>query len=378
MNKKYVLLIRGNSERDFAMKTWIEMGRGVIVIDTPISNPTKIADYYLFVRDIFNSREVILNLENFLNKNKNIEIECVYCFYDANIEVAVDISRHINTPFMNQKQALTLSNKSLFRNLIKDTNPQIKYKIISENSKYYNDIDYPIVVKPTNRSGSQGVKQINNNEEFINHASYLFSLPRATEIIIESYIFGIEHSAEVIILDENNFRIMGIFKKNVTSPPYFVELEHTYLGDHLNNSLLQDQLNIVISNIIKDLELSRTIIHIEFKSQEGKINIIECNPRIAGDYIPDLLYQITGINLYKEYIDLQSKNYEFPNNYKTGKIGYVKFAKSEYEYFNILSSLQNTQNEQIFRLGFSPTKGSDLMNNEDRRGYFIVLSTDSD
>lgn len=164
----------------------------------------------------------------------------------------------------------------------------------------------PAVIKPVTGSGSAGVRLCRTLDEVASHASLLFGqqqnergLPVPGRILIEEFIDGPEFSIETF-----NRRVIGITRKYLGEPPYFVECGHDYPAELPTQT--EEAIYDAVQRAFDALGLGWGPAHFELRAAERGPTIIEVNPRLAGGYIPELVRLASGIDLISEAIRLVS------------------------------------------------------------------------
>jgi len=168
--------------------------------------------------------------------------------------------------------------------------------------------DFPLIVKPTDRSGSRGVTKVSSEKELelaiVRAASESF----ISEHIVEQFITGREYSVEMISW-QGEHHFLQITEKETSGEPYYVEKAH-----HQPAALPVVMKEKIIALIKKSL----TCLGIEFGAShseilltaEGNIYIVEIGARMGGDYIGSHLVQLsTGYDFVQGVIDIVLGNF---------------------------------------------------------------------
>ncbi|MBQ9893660.1 MAG: ATP-grasp domain-containing protein [Bacteroidales bacterium] len=163
--------------------------------------------------------------------------------------------------------------------------------------------EFPLIVKPCDRSGSLGVRIITDISCLVQSVEDAIALSFKKEAIIEQYIEGREISVEFISYNGRHFPL-SITDKVTTGAPHFVELEH-----HEPAQLDQEQYNklySLTSRALDALGVTNGASHTEYKiTEDGKVFIIELGARMGGDFIgSDLVQLSTGYDFVKGVIQV--------------------------------------------------------------------------
>lgn len=172
-------------------------------------------------------------------------------------------------------------------------------------------LNYPLIVKPCDRSGSLGVAKVDSFKELKDALEKAISLSFEKAAIIEQYIEGREISVEFISFKGKHFPLT-ITDKVTTGKPHFVELEH-----HQPAELEADQYVTIYSTTEKALNalgITNGASHTEFRiSESGDMYIIELGARMGGDFIgSDLVRLSTGYDYLKGVIDVALGSFSTP------------------------------------------------------------------
>jgi biotin carboxylase len=170
-----------------------------------------------------------------------------------------------------------------------------------ENVKH---IPLPVIVKPTQGSGSVGVRLCRTSEEVVEHAGLLLQrtvnergMPMLAELLIEEYLIGPEFSAEAF-----QGSVIGITRKHVSAEPFFVELGHDFPAGLPAD--VDKRITKVAQDALRALGLTWGPSHIELRlTPKGPI-IVEVNPRLAGGFIPEIVRLALGLDVVKGTVRL--------------------------------------------------------------------------
>ena len=170
------------------------------------------------------------------------------------------------------------------------------------------DFSMPIIVKPTDRSGSRSINKIENWEE-AESGKLKEAIEAATEVsfekkaIIEEYIDGDEFSAESISY-KGKHTLLAVTRKRTTGAPHFIETGHIQPAG-INNNMLEKVQKEVFAGL-NSLKITNGASHAEFKiTPDGQVKIIEIGARMGGDCIgSDLVKISTGYDFLKMVIDV--------------------------------------------------------------------------
>lgn len=266
--------------------------------------------------------------------------------------------------------AVRANNKYLMRNAFMEAGvPCPLYKMVTSVEET-NDIEwtYPLIVKPSDRSGSLGVTKVLTPEELAPAVEKAISVSFKKQAMVEEFIEGREISVEFISYKGTHYPLQ-ITDKVTTEAPHFVELEHH------QPSTLSDEMFARIYDITKTalnaLGLTNGASHAEYKiTPEGRIAVMEIGGRMGGDFIgSDLVRLSTGYDFVKGVIDVALGEFEEPKKTASKHSG-VYFLCKETE--NIKPILENWQSHpEIIQCEITDDELRNVQCSADRSGYFI-------
>ena len=232
------------------------------------------------------------------------------------------------------------------------------------------EFTYPLIVKPTDRSGSLGVMKVEKYEDLENAVQRASELSYLKEAIIEEYISGIEVSVESISWKGKHYHLT-ITDKETTGAPYYVEIAH-----HEPSALsaeIQEKMKIEAGKALSAVNYSFGATDTEVKVNEnGDVYIIEVNPRMGGDFTHELMRLSIGYDFLKGVIDIavnQFKEPVLPINKYSG----IFFLSKDTEW--VKQVIENKDSDpEIDSVEIYNDELLHLQSNFDRSGYFLYQS----
>ncbi len=169
------------------------------------------------------------------------------------------------------------------------------------------EFSFPVIVKPTDRSGSRNIMKLESLDGIEQAVSEACATSFEHKAIVEEYLTGNEYSMETISY-KGEHHFLAITKKYTTGAPHFIETGHKQPSD-LSDEIVA-RAKEVIFRALDALHVENSAGHAEFRVDEnGQINIIEIGARMGGDCIgSDLVYLSTGHDFVKMVIDVAVGN----------------------------------------------------------------------
>lgn len=187
-------------------------------------------------------------------------------------------ARFTGTPLLFDKDAYAISSSKI------DSN-RLFAKIGVPAPVPWPECGFPIIVKPSGASGSEGVYKINNAQEF--EESFANGL---TDWVLEEYLEGPSYSLEVI-------GFSGVYKVlQITE----LHMDETYdckrvVGSAVLPEKLRAEFESIALKLARNLNLEG-IMDVETILHQGTLKVLEIDARLPSQ-TPISVYQATGINM---------------------------------------------------------------------------------
>lgn len=301
---------------------------------------------------------------------------------DAVLTIASDLAT-ITVNYVASKLGLTCNslecteistNKFKMRQAFKKANiPVPKFEIVDENTNLdiLNGMEYPLIVKPTDRSGSRAINKILKKEELSDAIKLAVENSFEKKAIVEEYIDGDEFSAESISFHgKHNF--LTVTRKQTTGYPHFIETGHIEPAG-LSEEIIE-KIKSAILPALDSLKIENGASHAEFKiTQNGDIRIIEIGARMGGDCIgSDLVKISTGYDYVKMVIDVALGKEPVLEKVSVPKIAVIKFIFNK-EDLDELEKIKKEKPEKIhFVSEIKDFGGHKIVDSSSRYGYYIL------
>lgn len=245
------------------------------------------------------------------------------------------------------------------------------YKVTNQPNTWKNiELNYPVIVKPTDRSGSRGITKVYSKFELEKAIQYATKDSFNKEAIVEEFIEGDEYSCECISY-RGKHKFLAFTKKYTTGAPNFIEVAHMESPKlEIKN---QEKIKEEIFKALTALEIQNGASHTEFKIDEnGNFGIIEIGARMGGDCIgSDLVQLSTGYDFKKMVIDVacgKEPNFERNNELQTANIKFI-FTKKDYE--EMKEFIKNNENK-VYRISdMNFNNFGQTVDSSSRVGYYI-------
>jgi len=279
------ILILGGSHRDIPLiKASQELGYYVITLGDK--------DYYLGHN--YSDKSYLINFNDLeqvkiIIKDENIDFLLPGCGEESYLNT-VQLSQELNIGnFDSLEVAKLIHNKWKFKIFCLENNISTPKGIFYSSDSDIINLNYPIVVKPTNLSGGRGVDIVNNKIELKN--SIKKSQELSSEIFLEEFIDGELIAYSIILINQQiHYGFTGA--------------DETYLNKYLITTAYPIDINLTILNrlkyniekLAKLLDLVDGMFHLQILIKNNIPYIIDVTRRIPGDFYPNLIEYCDEVN----------------------------------------------------------------------------------
>ena len=248
----------------------------------------------------------IIEKEQILEKCKEIGIDGICSIASDLASLTVNyVANNLGLTGNSIESSHLSTNKCLMRKAFEKNSDPSPRSITIDSSFDFNELDlkYPIIVKPTDRSGSRSIYKLETSEGLQEAINDAISSSFEKKAVIEEYIEGKEYSVEYISWKGKHYFIT-ITEKFTTGAPHFIETGHKEPG--IVNDELLNKVKDVVSHALDSLKVENGASHSEIKIDDNNnIKIVEIGGRMGGDLIGSHLVPIsTGYDFVKAVIDV--------------------------------------------------------------------------
>ncbi len=241
---------------------------------------------------------------------------------------------------------------------------------VTELEVFEQNLSYPLIVKPVDRSGSKGVSKVHDFESLQRATSIALEASLSGQAIVEGFVDGVEVSVEIISCDGLHYPL-AITDKETSGSPHFVELAH-----HQPSQLDAKVQQMIFEAAMKGLDalgIRFGASHSEFIISKGGIFITEIGARMGGDFIgSDLVFLSTGYDFLKGVLDVALNRFEIPILNKPAFSGVYFYSESTPKVLDIIK--ENGKYPFIVQSELHYENTVPLTQSSDRSGYFIYKS----
>lgn len=231
---------------------------------------------------------------------------------------------------------------------------------------------FPVIIKPIDSGGSQGVYFCNSMDELFSVYDNSVCFSKCGQVIVEEFIEGREFSVEYISYNGIHYNLQ-ITDKVTSGAPHFVELQHHQPADI--SLSLAERIKSMTEKALDTLYIKNSASHTEVKlNYRNELYIIEIGARMGGDRITSDLVRL-------------STGYDFVNGVAKLALGYFEvprldnIAFSGIYFYNKLAPFVKLaifcQYPEIVESKITEMPLEEVTSNFQRNGYLIYRSLTS-
>ena len=272
-------------------------GLKIIAVDADAAaEGSQIADIFLCI-DINNHDEIIRTIGRL---GKNVRGAVSFCS-EAGMLLAARIREEFQLPGPKLALCRRLFDKATQRRIWTEAGvPGPIWKVCRSYEEAKIEIKsfgFPLIIKPTDSSGSRGVTKIESLKDDIESAIELaFQFSKSGEVLLESFMDGIEFTVEVFGTGEDVYVLAVTEKKKVPGTRGTVAYELA-TPDRPNEIL--DRISGAVVDAFKALSYTEGPGHAEaILKKDGSVGLVEVAGRGGGFMVFDKLVPLaSGVNI---------------------------------------------------------------------------------
>ena len=279
---KKLLILGGGFLQTFVIKKAKQLGYCVHVLDAnPNAEGFKYADKFAVIN--------IVDEESCLTYARNNNIDGVLtAATDYGVLSMSRIATELNLPGINYESAKMIKNKADVRKCLFDANADdtgYSYEIhnIEEAEEIKHRVNYPVMVKPCDGSGSRGASRVDSCNDFVNACAFAMEGSITHRAVAEPFIDGKEYGVESFV-NNGEIHILAIMQKEMTNPPYYAELGHA-IPSGLSEEL-EEKIKKCVTKALIALNINHGSVNMDILiTDNGSVHIIDIGARMGGNLI---------------------------------------------------------------------------------------------
>ena len=238
------------------------------------------------------------------------------------------------------------------------------------------DLAYPVIVKPSDRSGSRGITKVLERCELPGALAAAWHESFCKVALVEEFLEGDEFSVECLSW-EGIHHVLQITRKYTTGAPRFIETAH--LEPPLLTTDVAQRIERVVSRALVTLGVKQGASHAEVKVNGcGEPWIVEIGSRMGGDFIGSDLVQLScGIDYVGAVVDVALGTKPNIDGFSSPRAAAVRFVLSQQD-AEALERLRSEHPELIVHGSWDVPHGHEVTDSSTRFGYCVMAAKTTD
>lgn len=290
---KRLLMLGGGFLQSYVINRAKELGYNVLVLDAdPNAVGFKLSDEHA----VINIVDENACLHYALDKKVDGVLTAAT---DFGVLTMSHIADAMHLPGINYQTAKIIKNKAsvrkcLFDSLADDTGYSFEIKSLDEAPALSAKIEYPVMVKPVDGSGSRGASKVNCIDDFVRACELAMAGSISHHAVAEPFVVGKEYGVETFV-DNGVIHVLGVMQKDMTDPPYYAELGHA-MPSGLSEEM-ENKVKACVKRAILALNVNHGSVNMDIIiGDKGDVHIVDIGARMGGNLIGShIIPQGTGI-----------------------------------------------------------------------------------
>lgn len=275
-------MLGGGFLQCFVIRKAKQMDYRVLVLDAdPNALGFQYADDYAVIN--------IVDEESCLNYAMEQHIDGVLtAATDFSVLTMSRIAEVMHLPGINYAAAKRIKNKAEVRKCLYDAHADdTGYSYEIDNLESVREIlpliQFPVMVKPCDGSGSRGASRVDRAEDFEEACKFAMNGSITHRAVAEPFVVGKEYGVESFV-DNGEIHMLGIMQKEMTLPPFYAELGHA-----IPSGLSFEMENIIgkcVEKALIALEVNHGSMNMDLLiGDDGDVHIVDVGARMGGNLI---------------------------------------------------------------------------------------------
>ena len=291
---KKILILGGGFLQTFVIAKAKEMGYHVLVLDAdPHAVGFCLADEHAVIN--------IVDEEACLAYARSHKVDGVLtAATDFGVMAMSRIADEMGLPGIHYSSAKRIKNKASVRRHLKkakadDTGDTFEIHSLEEIPDILPQVQFPVMVKPCDGSGSRGTSRVDSPQDFPVACSFAMCGSISHRAMAEPFIEGQEYGVESFV-NQGEIHVLAVMRKDMTSPPYYAELGHA-IPSGLSQEM-DEKVRLCVKRALEELEVNHGSVNMDLiVTPAGNVHIIDIGARMGGNLIGSHIVPIgTGID----------------------------------------------------------------------------------
>ena len=296
---KNILLLGGSAQQIIAIETAKKLGYGTVLCDYLPDNPGQYhADRFHLVSTT--DKNAVLEVA----RKEKIDGVLAYAS-DPAAPTAAYVAEQLGLPGNPYESVEILSNKDRFRAFLAEhgfCTPKAKAYTRAEDviaDLKSGVFSFPVILKPVDSSGSKGVARIDDLDGVEEKLSCAMDYSRSKRLIVEEFVekYGYQIAGDGLSIDGRLvFRLFGNDHFDPQGVNPFVPISASF--PYNMPAWVHDKIHNEIQRLLTLLRMGSCTYNFDIRiDKDYNVYLMEIAPRDGGNYIPQVIKHLTGVDL---------------------------------------------------------------------------------
>ncbi len=374
--KKPIAVVLGGTTPHIALINNLK-GRGyhTVLVDYYENPPAKsAADEHI--------RESTLDQEKVLAiaQERRADLVIATCIDQANVTACYVAEQLMLPKPYSYETALKVTNKGIMKKMMLERGiPTSDYILVNQiDDPRISSLRFPLVVKPSDCTGSKGVRKATTNEELCEYLTGALQVSRSNAAIVEEFKEGMEVQADFFVKDAEAILIMIRKKaKTVGLKGSILQSMGSIIPVDVSEQAMLSLLEIA-NRIVRVFKLENTSLFFQAIVSGDDVTVVEFAARVGGGLSNRMIQLIAGFDIVdatvNTFLGLPVKViYKHPESHYSTVILYTRPCI----YSSVVGYQELLDRKCIEEFFFFKTKGMKVgeeLTSSNRVGAFLVQS----
>jgi hypothetical protein len=271
--------------------------------------------------------------------SRKILFDRIFAFDDIDVEVAATLRGHLRIPGMDEARARLFRDKLSMRTRAAEEGIPVPAFVHVLNdaaiSAFMDRIPAPWMLKPRSEAATTGIRKIHSPQQLWELVEGLGD--RRSQFLLEQFLPGDVHHVDALV-SEKKVVFAEVHRNGV--PPFEVASGGGMFTTSTVPRGSADEKALLALNekVLARFGLERGPTHVEYiKGGDGTFYFLEAGARVGGAHVADVVEASSGINLWREWANLEIDQ---------GKVPYALPHRRQ-EYAGLLQTLARQEHPDL-------------------------------
>lgn len=217
---------------------------------------------------------------------------------DRPIPIAAFVAEKLALPHpISYRSALLATDKNMMKKFMVDNEiPTSRFVPVASADELVNlNIKYPLIIKPSDASGSIGISRVENQVDLVNAVATALSKSRNGHAIVEEFVFGQEIQIDCFV-ENGEAKILDIKSKRMIRDDVFSLPFGSIIPAAISDSVAR-KVDLLCENLVNSLGIKYGPLYVQAIVSEQEVYVIEFGIRFGGGLSFKVINDVAGIDI---------------------------------------------------------------------------------